>query len=301
MNVRWGGKSTAKRDTIIEENCLGENVPVIGGVQLAVGMVQRMVFEAGSPPPFQSPEWSPDDREMTVEEKIHKLKAIEKAKNIKRLAAERNGLCVDANEEDVQQSFIVPGYIGANKGIYQILYERGLYLPGMKGKMDQSVKDKLVIKGDLDKILSPELDAHAVLANCDDFKYERNALQLLIEQDGDILLPSVVCTPETAGNGIEYAWGKLKFEQRKENSGAAKLESGVKFNERVRKLVTNVEILPMLRCWKFARRARDYIRMYLDMQGSSSQPTYSELENMKKKMKTHRNIMEVDRVYVMSA
>jgi hypothetical protein len=47
-------------------------------------------------------------------------------------------------------------------GRTRILYERGLYLPGMKGKIGQSVKDKLVIKGDLDKILSPELDAHAL-------------------------------------------------------------------------------------------------------------------------------------------
>ena len=43
----------------------------------------------------------------------------------------------------------------------------------------------------------------------------------------------------TAGGGIEYAWGKLKFEQRKENDGATKLESAIKFIERVRKLCKN--------------------------------------------------------------
>ena len=59
------------------------------------------------------------------------------------------------------------------------------------------------------------------------------------------MLPSVVCTPETAGGGIEYAWGKLKCEQRKENDGATKLESGVKFIERVRKLCKNQVVLPI--------------------------------------------------------
>jgi hypothetical protein len=79
------------------------------------------------------------------------------------------------------------------------------------------------------------------------------------------LLPSVVCTPETAGGGIEYAWGKLKYEQRQQNEAAAKLEAGAKFISRVRVLCKDKEVLPLSRVWKYQRRARDYARLYLDI------------------------------------
>jgi hypothetical protein len=74
-----------------------------------------------------------------------------------------------------------------------------------------------MIAGTANKILPDHLDANAVLSACPDFQFERTALQNIIESRGHILLPSVVCTPETAGGGIEYAWGKLKFEQRRQN------------------------------------------------------------------------------------
>jgi hypothetical protein len=112
-------------------------------------------------------------------------------------------------------------------------------------------------------IVPPELDAHAVLESCPDFQFERLALQEVIESRGHILSPSVVCTPETAGGGIEYTWGKVKFEQRRENNKAVKLESGVKFCERIRILSKNRDILPMVRVFRFQRRSRDYIRLYM--------------------------------------
>lgn len=181
--------------------------------------------------------------------------------------------------------------------------ERGLYKPKMQGKQSQSAKDKFEMLGQQHRIVPRDLDAHAVLSACPDFLYERTALQNVIESRGHILLPSVVCTPETAGGGIEYAWGKLKFERRKENDGAVKLESGVKFIERVKKLCKNESILPMSRVFKFERRARDYIRLYLSLKEreEKSAPSYFDLERMKKKQSTHRNIMEVDRSFVQIA
>ena len=103
-----------------------------------------------------------------------------------------------------------------------------------------------------------------------------------------------------AGGGIEYAWGKLKFEQRKENDGATKLESGVKFIERVLRLCKNQVVLPMSRVFMFQRRARDYTRLYLSLQSreDSTAPSYFDIERMRKKQSTHRNIMEVDRNFV---
>ena len=123
--------------------------------------------------------------------------------------------------------------------------------------------------------------------------HERTALQSVVEPRGHILLPSVVCTPETAGGGVEYAWGKLKFDQRRQNDLAVKLESGVKFVERVNSLCKDKSILPLERMWRFARRSRDYIRLYLSVarrQGRTTL-TYDEIEKMRSKQKTHRNII----------
>jgi hypothetical protein len=44
---------------------------------------------------------------------------------------------------------------------------------------------------------------------------------------------------------------------------AVKLEAGVKFIERVKLLCLALVVLPLHRVWKFQRRARDYIRLYL--------------------------------------
>lgn len=106
----------------------------------------------------------------------------------------------------------------------------------MQGRQSAAVKEKYIVAGMEHKIVPAHMDAHTVLSGCPDFEYERTALQNVIERRGHILLPSVVCTPETAGGGIGYAWGKLKFEQRRRNDAAVKLEAGVKFIERVKLL-----------------------------------------------------------------
>jgi hypothetical protein len=238
MNVRWGGKASAKRDTVIEEGCLGPDPPVLNGRQLTIGSVQRMVFEDDSPPPFQDINVPKYDREMTPDEKIQ---ALEKMRRSKAQKARKGGQDI-ADVPDVQPSFTILGYVGKNKGIFQILYERGLYKDKMKGRQTDTAKERFEMNGDSRLIVTPDLDAHAVLNNCTDFKFERTALQEVIESRGHILLPSVVCTPETAGGGIEYGWGKLKYEQRRENDLATRLEAGVKFVERVRKICKNTGI-----------------------------------------------------------
>ena len=170
----------------------------------------------------------------------------------------------------------------------------------MKGRQTDSVKERYEMNGDSRLIVTPDLDAHAVLNNCTDFKFERTALQDVVERRGHILLPSVVCTPETAGGGIEYGWGKLKYEQRRENDCATRLEAGVKYVERVKKMCKNTTVLPLSRVFKYQRRARDYIRLYMSetMRSVKSAPSYTAIERMRKKQKTHRNIMEIDRSFV---
>lgn len=173
-------------------------------------------------------------------------------------------------------------------------------MEGMQGRQSKLAQEKMLIAGAGHKILPDSLNAHLALSSCPDFKFERTALQNVVEKRGHILLPSVVCTPETAGGGIEYSWGKLKFEQRRRNDLAVKLESGVKFVERVRVLCKDQSILPLERIWKFERRARDYIRLYLSagQRDGRTTLTHGEIERMRSKQKTHRNIMEMDREFV---
>ena len=78
------------------------------------------------------------------------------------------------------------------------------------------------------------------------------------------------------------------------------MEAGVKFVERVKKLCKNTTVLPLCRVFKYQRRARDYIRLYMSetVRNGKSAPSHSAIERMRKKQKTHRNIMEIDRNFV---
>jgi hypothetical protein len=95
-------------------------------------------------------------------------------------------------------------------------------------------------------------------------------------------------------------WYSELLLRKHSNESALRLEAGVKFIERVKILCTDKSILPLSRVWKFERRARDYIRLYLEFgerQGKTAL-TYKEIETMRTIQKTHRNIMEVDRKFV---
>ena len=69
--------------------------------------------------------------------------------------------------------------MGANKGIFQVLHERGK--ADMQGKQTKGVKERFEMSGKLNKILSPGLDAHAVLEKCTDFFSEWTALQSFVD------------------------------------------------------------------------------------------------------------------------
>jgi hypothetical protein len=55
MGIRWGGKTVPKRDSVMEEGCLGEDPHFVNGRQLTLGSVQKMKFEVGNEGPFYEP------------------------------------------------------------------------------------------------------------------------------------------------------------------------------------------------------------------------------------------------------
>ena len=122
MGLKWGGKTTAKRDTVIEEGCLGTDVPIVNGLKLTIGVVQKMTFQVGDQPHFKDLNAIAYDREMNEAEKAKEL--IRRQKRSKTAYVEA---------EDAEP-FLIYGYVGQNKGIYQVLHERGLYKPKMQHK-----------------------------------------------------------------------------------------------------------------------------------------------------------------------
>jgi hypothetical protein len=115
----------------------------------------------------------------------------------------------------------------------------------------------------------------------------------------------VVCHPEFAGCGIEYAWGRLKFEWRHRNAGKdMRKTGGAVFIDAIKALADDDSVLPMSRVWKFARRTRDYIRMYLAHGGTPAlgdgELTYVDIERLRKKFTHHRCVEQFDRHFVMA-
>ena len=92
----------------------------------------------------------------------------------------------------------------------------------------------------------------------------------------------------------------MKFEQRKGNEGK-KLLGGQVFVEGIKILCTEgaLHCLPMERVWKFNRRARDYERVYMSATNDGDHSlTHAEIELMREKMSSHRNIMEQERKFI---
>ena len=168
------------------------------------------------------------------------------------------------------------GYVGQPKGVLQILFERGAYVEGMRGQLSKAAMDKKI----------------------------RNNLPLNPEQAlasrGHILILSPKCHPELAGRGIEYAWGKAKKTFRNEiNNGIAK-----DLHKNISASLTS-KVLPLSRCWKFARKSRDYCRCYERIFDESGlldpkliESSFKEIEKFQRQFKTHRNIADIERTFL---
>ena len=80
---------------------------------------------------------------------------------------------------------MVPIFVGKPKGMKQIIWERGLWRPGMvRSKTEAEIKRILLQDG-----VPPADDMHydIVLAACPDFALEKSALQAMVEARGHYL------------------------------------------------------------------------------------------------------------------
>ena len=206
--------------------------------KLRVGQIQYFQFQEGDPPPWYDPSAEKLDRPYNPMEENELRKRH--ADNPKLL------------EKKLQEGVI--GYIGKLKGLMQILWERGMYQPGMQCHCSDTTNMKKRIKGKQE--LPEHLDMKRMVSKLPDFIEEKCAIQHIIEDRGHIFVKSPVCHCELAGYGIEYCWGYGATIFRKINDCTAKkLETNVRTS-------LSSEHLTMERVWKFSRRTRDYMRMY---------------------------------------
>jgi len=168
----------------------------------------------------------------------------------------------------------IKGYAGKAKGIAQILWERGLWIEGMK----------LTLKED--HLFYPDRSAKHVLANCDDFKEEVGAMEDLVQSYGHIVMFSPKGHPEIAGAGIEFDWGvSKKFFRRNSNHIANNCEHDVR---------ASLEKINLQIAKNTSRKARSYMRAY-EKDGGGSQLL---IEKFVKLHKSHRNILDQETGYL---
>jgi hypothetical protein len=99
-----------------------------------------------------------------------------------------------------------------------------------------------------------------------------------------------------AANVKALAKGLDKKDKQKNEKQTDKRRGGAIFKATVQTLCKDQAVLPLVRVWRYQRRARDYHRVYLDLHDKTT--THSMLEDMRKTYSTHRNIGEIERAFI---
>jgi len=148
------------------------------------------------------------------------------------------------------------------------------------------------------------------MANCQDFKNQRSALEEFVIATGHILLMSPKYHPELAGVGIEYVWGKSKLEFRRNINDCVPKH----LHENIAKAL-HADLITIDMCRRFARRSRDYKRIYNKVRHANTgefkredngnvtrkldgRAGFDLYEKMRKECKLHRCIMHLEESFL---
>lgn len=192
-----------------------------------------------------------------------------------------------------QPKIIQYGWLEKAKGAYQILWERGTIDPNkthdsytMDGKKDEH-----------DNVMK-ETSINHLIRKCEDFIHEKTLLVYHGETLGSIIDRSPKCTPEVAGDGIEYEWAMSKLWYRLQPWNEKKTKNN--FTELVKKAVSD-EVLSLERARHFSRRARNNMVAYYILQrddNNGNAPARSVVDKYKQKRKTHTSCLDTDKGHV---
>lgn len=301
MNKSFGGATPEMRDTIMTQGCLG---PFQHENKLKVGQTQSMAFKEDDLGPW----------ELSAEERVaqkHDRATGDKKTEVKRkkqlmeeLGMTNRGTRIDKlKEEAVRRGIpltfevdnIKKGWVGASKGMLQVLWERGWIDPGKS----PSYYKAAVPKGWKDNHgnLKPQNIERAnqrvlpiMLRQCEDFVNEITAMEelcnLLSTSSSNVIIlfsPKYHC--ELAGCGVELAWGFAKRYYRRKMIFKEKKN----FKDSVDR---SLQVVSKAHCRRFLNRVRRYAEAYLCFHENGKDTTYDLIEKFVKVSKTHRSALD---------
>jgi len=248
-------------------------------------------------------------KKLTISELRSALHAIGVQSYGKRLRKDLADLAAQHGISDsiTEEQTIIEGWLGKQKGMFQILWERGWIDPTKMSKYQ--VEAPCDAFGVEDKALSLK----EILSNCEDFMHEIPQLQFIIETLGGCCQMSPKYHPEIAGEGIENVWGYIKKIYRSKWS-CRKSEDQKK--EDFLKLIAGIMdgsdgTLTKISVRKCARRARQYMLAYswikaekekrINCQEDGLKMSYTLIEKTVKLLRakqSHRSAMDFDLAFL---
>ena len=130
-----------------------------------------------------------------------------------------------------------------------------------------------------------------IISKWPDFKAQKSQLEEFCDKNGALVDLSPKCHPEVAGEGIEYDWACGKTVFRNEND----------FNNATlhARVLRALEAITLPRARASARRARDFLRGYKELDdGSGRKLSRQEIEEQKKKQARHRDVLQFSTAFV---
>jgi len=193
----------------------------------------------------------------------------------------------DIPTDKVIPNVVQQGYEGCAIGAFQMLWERGMVLPDKKDQKLYSMKGKTDEHGNIIK----ETSINWLVRQCEDFVHEKTLLQYYGEMLGSIMDRSPKCTPELAGDGVEFDWGMSKLWYRLQPWESKKKKD--KFKILVEEALSD-KVLSLERTRHFSRRARTNMISYYMLEKDAKASTPSDVKKFKQNRKSHTCVLDED-------
>ena len=185
---------------------------------------------------------------------------------------------------------VIDGWDGAQKGMFQVLFETGWIDPDNKSKYRATApKEWLDEEGKIKEEHKAFVLTH-LISERKDFLNEVTALEWICnELSSDDCLMTVVFSPkyhcEIAGEGIEMCWGYLKkYYRRKYTVGDKKTKFAASVDGALKKLGDEKDIVR-----KYAGHVYLYMKAYKNLEAAGEKPSYEVVEKFKKRQTCHRS------------
>jgi hypothetical protein len=213
-------------------------------------------------------------------------------------------LCKQHNlPTEVIEQKTVEGWEGKQKGLLQILWERGF--------IDVNNLSAYTVDGRKDAygVVQKETSLKHLMSNCTDFEEEESLLQALSQQMGVMIDRTPKCHCKMAGKGVDYSWGCTKNAYRAKPIGEKRGKE--KYRNTVRSCLSQY-VLSTERVGKFSQWTRAYMCTYLALEkekgittGEQTKQNEStsvpvKVEQMVKQFKMHRYVLDFDQGFINS-